>query len=37
MLREKQTQERPIIDLDGPEGNAFWLLGAANKYSKQLK
>ena len=25
-----------VIDLSGPQGNAFWLLGAARKYAEQL-
>ena len=36
MIREKQLPAKPIIDLTGPEGNAFALLGAATRYAKQL-
>ena len=32
-----QLQERAIeVDLTGPKGNAFWLLGYANHLAKQL-
>ena len=37
MIREKQAQTGPIvIDLTGPDGNAFALMGYANRFSKQL-
>ncbi|MEJ6793063.1 MAG: hypothetical protein QNK89_10135 [Lacinutrix sp.] len=37
MIREKQQQTGPIIvDLTGPDGNAFALMGLANRLSKQL-
>lgn len=35
MIRKKQ-ESRPIIDLMGPQGNAFVLLGHAQQYAKQL-
>ena len=35
MIRAK-TNSIPIIDLTGPEGNAFVLLGHARKLSRQL-
>ena len=35
MIREKQVREY-VIDLTGPEGNAFCLMGHARKLSKQL-
>lgn len=35
MIREKQ-QRQMIIDLTGPDGNAFVLLGIARKFAKQL-
>jgi hypothetical protein len=35
MIRAKQQREF-IIDLTGPEGNAFVLLGYAKNYAKQL-
>ena len=37
MIREKQQNTGPIvIDLTGPEGNAFALMGYAKRYAKQL-
>jgi hypothetical protein len=37
MIREKQQNTGPIvIDLTGPEGNAFVLMGYAKRYAKQL-
>ena len=37
MIRQKlQASEKPIIDLTGPEGNAFVLLGYARRWAKQL-
>ena len=36
MIREKQPQLEIVIDLTGPQGNAFFLLGAAAKYARQL-
>ena len=35
MIREKQQREF-VIDLTGPEGNAFCLMGYAKKLSRQL-
>lgn len=32
----KKKNARPSIDLDGPQGNAYFLLGTAQKYAKQL-
>lgn len=32
----KKTNTRPIIDLDGPQGNAYFLLGTAQRYANQL-
>jgi hypothetical protein len=32
----KRTNTRPTIDLSGPDGNAFALLGYARSLSKQL-
>ena len=38
MIRNKIENKGPIvIDLTGPEGNAFVLLGYAKQYAKQLK
>ena len=38
MIKEKTQQiRRPVIDLTGPEGNAFALLGFAQKFQKDIK
>jgi hypothetical protein len=37
MIRDKVKNIGPIvIDLTGPEGNAFCLMGYANKFARQL-
>jgi len=36
MIREKQPQHEIIIDLTGPDGNAFALMGYAMRFAKQL-
>jgi hypothetical protein len=37
MIREKQSQTGPvIIDLTGPDGNAYALMGYAHKFARQL-
>lgn len=36
MIRAKQPTNEIVIDLTGPEGNAFVLLGYAARYGKQL-
>ena len=37
MIRNKQPQTGPvIIDLTGPDGNAFALMGYAKRFAKQL-
>lgn len=36
MIRQKQHNRKIIIDLTGPDGNAFVLLGMARKFAKQL-
>ena len=37
MIRKKQPQTGPIvIDLTGPDGNAFALMGYAKRFAKQL-
>jgi len=37
MIKSKEENRGPIeIDLTGPEGNAFVLLGYAGKWAKQL-
>jgi len=35
MIREKQIRER-VIDLTGPEGNAWALMAHAQNFAKQL-
>ena len=32
-----RNKSRPVIDIGGPEGNAFALLGLAKNYARQLK
>ena len=36
MIREKQTKSEIVIDLTGPQGNAFFLLGTAKNFCNQL-
>ena len=36
MIREKTIPHDIVIDLDGPDGNAFVLLGTAKRFAKQL-
>lgn len=36
MIREKNKYAQPVIDLTGPDGNAFSLLAKARKFGKQL-
>jgi hypothetical protein len=36
MIRAKEIAENLIIDLTGPEGNAFCLMGYAKKFARQL-
>jgi hypothetical protein len=37
MIREKEKQTGPVvIDLTGPDGNAFALMGYAKRFAKQL-
>ena len=35
MIRER-VHRTPVIDLTGPEGNAFFLMGQASQYARQL-
>lgn len=35
MIRNKQNTT-PVIDLTGPQGNAFFLLGTAKQLARQL-
>lgn len=36
MIRKKQPKKEIIIDLTGPDGNAFALMGYARQFAKQL-
>lgn len=36
VIRAKQLDREYVIDLTGPEGNAFCLMGYAKRFSKQL-
>ena len=36
MIRQKQQCSEIVIDLTGPNGNAFALMGFASKLAKQL-
>ena len=36
MIREKAIPHDIVIDLDGPDGNAFVLLGTAKRFARQL-
>jgi len=36
MIREKQPQLEIVVDLTGPQGNAFFLLGTAKDLTHQL-
>lgn len=36
MIRSKKENRQVIIDLTGPDGNAFNLLALANNFAKQL-
>jgi hypothetical protein len=37
MIRDKKPQSEIVIDLTGPQGNAFFLLGYAKRLAKQLE
>jgi len=36
MIIKKTGIRKIVIDLDGPDGNAFFLLGKANGWAKQM-
>ena len=36
MIRQKQPAEEIIVDLTGPDGNAYSLLARARSYARQL-
>ena len=35
-MRIQKYNARPVLDLTGPDGNAYAILGAARRYSRQL-
>ena len=35
MIRDK-VASTPVIDLTGPQGNAYFLMGQADRYARQL-
>ena len=38
MIKSKEYKKKGIeIDLTGPQGNAFYLLGVANRWAKELQ
>jgi len=37
MKKEEHDSGKQVIDLTGPQGNAFCLLGLADKWMRQLK
>jgi hypothetical protein len=34
---KKDTTKKIVVDLTGPQGNAYWLMGYASSLCKQLK
>jgi hypothetical protein len=36
MIRKKQPKKEIVIDLTGPDGNAFALMGYANRFARQV-
>lgn len=36
MIRKKQPKKEIVIDLTGPDGNAFALMGYARRFARQL-
>ena len=36
MIRDKQPKSEIVIDLTGPDGNAFVLMGYAKSFPKQM-
>lgn len=36
-IKKKEQHGKRVIDLTGPDGNAFFLLGTAQKWAKQMK
>lgn len=36
MIRKKKNSNKVVIDLTGPQGNAFFLLGTAGRYALDM-
>jgi hypothetical protein len=36
MIRNKKPNDKIVIDLTGPQGNAFFLLGTAKRFAEEL-
>lgn len=36
MIRQKRPQNKIVIDITGPQGNTFFLIGTAIKLAKQI-
>ena len=36
MIHKKQSNQKPVIDLSGPDGNAFAIMGYAKQFGNQL-
>ena len=36
MTIRKKQESKPVIDLTGPQGNAFFLMGQATRWAKEL-
>ena len=36
ILKKKENYEKRKIDLNSPQGNAFFLIGTASKWAKQM-
>jgi hypothetical protein len=36
-IKKKNSERRRVIDLDGPDGNAYALMGYAMNFARQLK
>ena len=36
IIDKKPRKEKIIVDLNGPQGNAYWLIGYAIKLGKQI-
>ena len=36
MIRNKESRKEIVIDLDGPDGNAYNVLGLAKRYARDI-